>query len=100
VRVIVDPGDTDDFEPGEVLVCRATDPSWAALFYLASAVVIDIGGDMSHGAIVARELGLPAVVNTGDGTTRLCTGDRVRVDGSAGTVIRLPSAKARSSEEP
>lgn len=91
VRVVTDPGDTDDFEPGEVLVCRVTDPSWAALFYLASAVVSDIGGDMSHGAIVARELGLPAVVNTGDSTTRLCTGDRVRVDGSAGTVTRLPS---------
>lgn len=91
VRVVTDPIETEDFEPGEVLVCRVTDPSWAALFYLASAVVTDIGGDMSHGAIVARELGLPAVVNTGDGTIRLCTGDRVRVDGSTGTVTRLPS---------
>jgi pyruvate,water dikinase len=101
VRVVIDPCDTDDFEPGDVLVCRATDPSWAALFYLASAVVIDIGGDMSHGAIVARELGLPAVVNTGDGTTRLCTGDHVRVDGSTGTVTRLPTeliTEARSEQ--
>lgn len=89
VRVIVHPDNDADFEPGDILVCRATDPSWAPLFYLASAVVIDIGGEMSHGAIVARELGLPAVVNTGDGTLRLPSGSRVRVDGSAGLVTLL-----------
>jgi pyruvate,water dikinase len=90
VRIIIDPTDTDDINEGDVLVCRATDPSWATLFYLACAVVTDLGGDMSHGAIVARELGLPAVVNTRDGTRRLRNGDRVRVDGFAGTVIPLP----------
>ena len=90
VRVVLDPADVDDLDEGDVLVCRATDPSWAALFYLVSAVVIDIGGEMSHGAIVARELGLPAVVNTHDGTRRLQSGERVRVDGSAGTVVRIP----------
>jgi phosphohistidine swiveling domain-containing protein len=88
VRVVLDPG-SPELEPGEVLVCRTTDPSWASLFYLASAVVMDLGGAMSHGAIVARELGLPAVVSTGDGTRRLKTGEVVRVDGSAGTVTRL-----------
>jgi len=90
VRVVLDPADVDDLDEGDVLVCRATDPSWAALFYLVGAVVIDIGGEMSHGAIVARELGLPAVVNTHDGTRRLRSGQRVRVDGSAGTVVRIP----------
>lgn len=90
VRVVLDPAEVDDLDEGDVLVCRATDPSWAALFYLVGAVVIDIGGEMSHGAIVARELGLPAVVNTHDGTRRLRSGERVRVDGSAGTVIRIP----------
>jgi pyruvate,water dikinase len=56
---------------------------------LAAGVVIDIGGPLSHGAIVARELGIPCVINTGDGTRRLATGDRVRVDGGAGRVERL-----------
>lgn len=89
VRVVLDAADMDDVDDGDIVVCRATDPSWAGVFYLVSAVIIDIGGDMSHGAIVARELGLPAVVNTRDGTRRLKTGDRVRVDGTAGTVTRL-----------
>jgi phosphohistidine swiveling domain-containing protein len=91
-RVVLDPADSDDLDAGEILVCRATDPSWASLFYLAGAVVVDIGGEMSHGAIVARELGLPAVVNTRDGTRRLQTGDRIRVDGSLGTVTLLHTA--------
>ena len=83
-RVIRDP--EDDFEPGEILVCRTTDPSWAPLFAMTSAVVIDIGGAMSHGAIVARELGIPCVINTKSGTRRIKDGDRLRVDGSAGTI--------------
>jgi phosphohistidine swiveling domain-containing protein len=85
VRVVLDPA-TADFEPGEVLVCRSTDPGWVALFHLAGAVVVDTGGQMSHGAIVARELGLPCVTGTTDGTRRLSTGDVVRVDGTAGRV--------------
>lgn len=76
----------DDFEPGEILVCRITDPSWAPVLSIAAAVVIDIGGAMSHGAIVARELGIPCVINTRDGTRQLRTGDRVTVDGASGTV--------------
>jgi rifampicin phosphotransferase len=88
VRVIHDSEDeqADDFEPGEILVCRLTDPSWAPLLSVAAAVVIDIGGALSHGAIVARELGIPCIINTIDGTRRLRTGDRVTVDGAAGTV--------------
>jgi phosphohistidine swiveling domain-containing protein len=86
VRVIEDPCDADQLVPGEILVCHFTDPSWAALFPLAEAVVIDIGGPASHGAVVSRELGIPCVIGTGDGTRVLQTGDLVRVDGGAGTV--------------
>ena len=96
-RVVVDPFDAEPLEPGEVLVCRFTDPSWAPLFTLADALVIDIGAAASHGAIVARELGVPCVIGTGDGTRRIRTGDRLLVDGSAGRVEIL--ARAGAEEE-
>jgi phosphohistidine swiveling domain-containing protein len=86
VRVLLDPG-SDELEHGEILVCNTTDPSYAAYFLVASACVIDIGGALSHGAIVAREVGIPCVINTRNGTKRLRTGDVVRVDGSSGTVV-------------
>ncbi len=85
-RVVTDAACGADLEPGEVLVCRATDPSWASIMFLASAMVVDVGGPMSHAAIVARELGVPCVINTGDGTRRLRSGDRLRVDGDSGKV--------------
>jgi phosphohistidine swiveling domain-containing protein len=91
-RVVVDPFDAEPPGPGEILVCRFTDPSWAPLFSLADALVIDIGAAASHGAIVARELGVPCVIGTGDGTRRIRTGDRLRVDGSAGRVEILTRA--------
>lgn len=87
--VVVDDPETVDFDEGDVLVCEFTDPSWVMLMNLAGAMVIDIGGAMSHGAIVARELGIPTVISTGDGTRRLRTGDRVRVDAGAGSVELL-----------
>jgi phosphohistidine swiveling domain-containing protein len=87
-RVVVDP-DADDLEPGEILVCRSTNPSWTPLFALADAIVLDIGGPNSHGPIIAREMGIPCVINVGNGTSVLRDGDRVRVDGSAGTVTVL-----------
>jgi rifampicin phosphotransferase len=88
VRVVhdADSDQADDFEPGDILVCSITDPSRAPLLSVAAAVVIDIGGSLSHGAIVARELGIPCVINTVDGSRRLRTGDRVTVGGSAGSV--------------
>jgi pyruvate,water dikinase len=86
-RIVEDP--EDDFETGEILICRTTDPSWAALFATTSAVVIDIGGAMSHGAIVARELGIPCVINTKNGTSRIKTGNQIHVDGGTGTVTIL-----------
>jgi pyruvate,water dikinase len=86
-RVVVDPGDA--LEEGEILVCETTDPSWASLMLVAGGLVIDIGGALSHGAIVARELGVPCVINTRVGTQRLRTGDLLRVDGDAGVVAVL-----------
>lgn len=72
--------------PGEVLVTTVTNIGWTPLFARAAAVVTDIGAPLSHAAIVARELGIPAVVGCGTATTRLHTGDRLRVDGEHGTV--------------
>ena len=85
-RVVLDPDAGIDIEPGEVLVCQTTDPSWASYFLVASALVIDIGGAMSHGAIVAREMGIPCVINTRVGTQAIRSGDLVRVDGDGGEV--------------
>ena len=73
-------------EPGEVLVAPATDPGWTPLFLTASALVMEMGGMMSHGAVVAREYGIPAVVGVAGATERIATGQQVSVDGSAGRV--------------
>jgi phosphohistidine swiveling domain-containing protein len=86
VRIIHGPGDFDRFQPGEVLVARATAPAWTPLFARAVAVVTDGGTLAAHASLVAREYGIPAVVATGDATTRLRDGQRVTVDGGAGTV--------------
>jgi pyruvate,water dikinase len=95
VARVVAHADAGDLEEGEILVCATTDPSWAACFLVAGAVVIDIGGPLSHGAIVARELGIPCVINTGNGTRAIKTGDLLRVDGSRGVVeIRQRAAVA------
>lgn len=66
-----------------------TTPAWTSLFAVASAVVTDVGGPLSHGSIVAREYGIPAVLGTGVATRRIRSGQRVRVDGDAGTVMLL-----------
>jgi len=94
VRVVLDPESDDAFDDGEVLVCKFVDPGWTALVSLAGALVTDIGSPASHGAIVARELGITCVVGTGNGTRTLRTGDVVRVDGSSGEITVL----ARSAE--
>jgi rifampicin phosphotransferase len=86
VRIIHGPGDFDRFQPGEVLVARATAPAWTPLFARAVAVVTDGGTLAAHASLVAREYGIPAVVATGDATTRLDDGQVVTVDGGAGTV--------------
>lgn len=88
-RVILQGDDVQRLEPGEVLVAPYTDPGWTPYFLAAAAVVVDIGGILSHGSVVAREYGLPAVVNVGVATQRIRTGQRLRVDGGAGTVTLL-----------
>jgi rifampicin phosphotransferase len=85
-RRAITPEEGAQLQPGEILVTVQTDIAWTLLFPRAAAVVTDIGAPLSHAAIVARELGIPAVVGCGNATMRLKTGDRVRVDGAAGTV--------------
>jgi pyruvate,water dikinase len=85
-RVITSPSQLTEVQAGEVLVCPITAPSWAPIFNKIAAAVSDIGGIMSHAAIVSREYGLPAVVGTGFGTKTIKNGQIVRVDGTKGTV--------------
>jgi pyruvate, water dikinase len=88
-RVLSSVNDIGQIREGEILVCRVTAPSWGPVFGKIGAAVSDIGGTMSHAAIVAREYGMPAVVGTGQATARIRTGDRVRVDGDRGVVTVL-----------
>lgn len=88
-RVLLYPDQLGQLLQDEILVAPTTSPSWTPVFARISGAVLDIGGIMSHAAIVAREYGLPAVLGTGTGTERIKTGDRVRVDGSAGVVTIL-----------
>ena len=86
VRLLDAPEQGMQLQPGEILVAVTTNVGWTPLFPRAAAVITDVGAPLSHAAIVARELGIPAVVGCGSATTRLHTGDRVRVDGGRGTV--------------
>ncbi len=88
-RVLMNVNDIGQIREGEVLVCPVTAPSWGPVFGKIAAAVSDIGGTMSHAAIVAREYGMPAVVGTGQATAKIKTGDRVRVDGDRGIVTVL-----------
>lgn len=85
-RVVLDPADPRDLEPGDVLVCPITDPSWTPLFLGAAAVVCDAGAIQSHAAIVARELGIPAVLSV-PSITAVVDGTILHVDGTTGTVV-------------
>ena len=75
----------------------STDPGWTPLFLRASAVVTETGGYLSHGAVVAREFGLPAVVNVRDAMRLIADGDRLRVDGDAGRVARTERSRSRGN---
>jgi pyruvate,water dikinase len=88
-RVLTGLGDLDTVRQGEILVCTITSPAWAPIFSKIAATVTDIGGIMSHAAIVSREYGLPAVVGTGTATSRIKTGQRLRVNGTTGSVTIL-----------
>ncbi len=91
--VLHGPEDFAEMNTGDVLVASLTTPAWTPLFARASAVVTDIGGPLSHGSIVAREYGIPAVLGTGTATARITTGQIVTVDGSEGTVKLLVTEK-------
>ena len=85
VRVVFDPQATH-LLPGEILVCPGTDPAWTPLFLSAGGLVTEVGGMMTHGSVVAREYGIPAVVGVHEATTRLRTGQRIRLDGMSGAI--------------
>jgi pyruvate,water dikinase len=85
-RVLLNPTDFGQMQPGDILVAEITTPAWTPLFAMAAGVVTDIGGPLSHGSIVAREYGIPAVLGTGVSTQRIRSGQTITVDGSAGTV--------------
>ncbi len=89
VRRLDSPEEGDQLRPGEILVTTQANIGWTLLFPRAGAIVTDVGAPLSHAAIVARELGIPAVVGCGDATMRLRTGDRVQVDGGRGLVMVL-----------
>lgn len=93
VRCLERPEDGDQLQQGEVLVASQTNIGWTLFFPRAAAIVTDVGAPLSHAAIVARELGIPAVVNCADATARMKTGDRVRVDGAQGIVEILDTSQ-------
>jgi phosphohistidine swiveling domain-containing protein len=88
VHVVLDPHDAR-LAPGEILVCPGTDPAWTPLFMAAGGLVMEVGGMMTHGSVVAREYGIPAVVGVNQATLRMKNGQRVRLDGTTGKIAIL-----------
>jgi pyruvate,water dikinase len=88
VRIVLEPHQAS-LVPGDILVCPGTDPAWTPLFLAAAGLVMELGGMMTHGSVVAREYGIPAVVGTHEATQRLKTGQRIRLDGNAGRIVIL-----------
>jgi rifampicin phosphotransferase len=99
-RVLGGPEDFGEMKSGEILVAGITTPAWTPLFAKASAVVTDVGGPLSHGSIVAREYGIPAVLGTGVATRCIRSGQTVRVDGDAGTVTLLTDTREADTVQP
>jgi pyruvate,water dikinase len=91
-RVVLTPQEASRLQPGDILVTRATDPGWTPVFSVIGGAVIEIGGMLSHGAIVAREYGLPAVINVSHATRRIVDGQTITVDGTNGRVVIHPGA--------
>ncbi|GGH96094.1 PEP/pyruvate-binding domain-containing protein [Arthrobacter liuii] len=98
-RVILDPVGAR-LEPGEILVAPSTDPGWTPLFLTAGGLVMEMGGANSHGAVVAREYGIPAVVGVADATGLISTGEKITVDGGAGTVVPERPGTAKNGQVP
>jgi len=88
VHVVLDPRDAR-LAPGEILVCPGTDPAWTPLFMAAGGLVMEVGGMMTHGSVVAREYGIPAVVGVHQATLRLKDGQHIRLDGTTGRIVIL-----------
>jgi pyruvate,water dikinase len=88
-RVLFREDEMDSLQPGEILVVHTTDVGWTPLFLVAAGVVAELGGPLSHAAVVAREFGVPSVVNVVGATRAIKTGDRIRLDGDRGIVERL-----------
>jgi pyruvate,water dikinase len=88
VHVVLDPRGAQ-LAPGEILVCPGTDPAWTPLFMVASGLITEVGGMMTHGSVVAREYGIPAVVGVHQATIRLKDGQRIRLDGTEGKILVL-----------
>jgi pyruvate,water dikinase len=99
VRLVSNLSEAEQIEPGEILVANAVNIGWLSVLPRAAAVVTDIGAALSHAVIVMRELGIPAVVGCGNATTLLRTGDRVMVDGSAGTVCKMGEEAGAAASE-
>jgi rifampicin phosphotransferase len=96
-RVVLDPA-REVLQHGEILVAPFTDPGWTPLFVHAAGLVTEVGGLMTHGSVVAREYGIPAVVSVSDATRRIVTGQRIRVDGTRGFVELQPELPASASD--
>jgi pyruvate,water dikinase len=88
-RVVLTSAEFDRVQPGDIIVCPSSNPSWVPVFTIAGGLVTNTGGVLSHAAVVAREFGLPAVVGAADATTRIADGRKVEIDGTAGTVRLL-----------
>jgi phosphohistidine swiveling domain-containing protein len=99
VVVILDPRHFQQMRRGAILVAPATDPSWTPLFTLASGVIVEVGGMLSHASTIAREYGLPALANVKEATRRLRTGDRVHLDATGGFVAPSDSATTAARTE-
>jgi pyruvate,water dikinase len=99
-RVVRTVDEFDEVRDGDILVCQMTNPAWVVLFTKIAGLVTDTGGTTSHPAVLAREFGIPAVIGTSVATHRITTGDRIRIDGTAGKVEILESASSDQAPAP
>ena len=93
-RVVMDPGTDAELHSGEILIAPYTDPAWTPLFLIANAAVVEVGSYLSHAGTIAREYGMPCVVDAEDCTRRIKSGDRIKVDGTNGLVSLLGAKDA------